>query len=321
MKSCVEIFSQLGEELRALPQSVIAEAERQNEWFCQVPTAIDAIRKQMLDPDKIRKWIATYPIAAHTPKRVAIIMAGNIPAVGFADLMYTICSGNIPVVKYSSKDRVLMEHIVKTLQRIEPQLVIEQYTDNSRVDAVIATGSDTAALHFRAMFGNIPTLIRGSRHSVAVLSGNEGAAEFEKLSKDIFTYSGLGCRNVSLIFAPQGFDFELVVPQMPQGYNNNYRHTRALMTMQGVDFTDCNGALTVEGGAEFPRHISCINICRYSSIENVKSWLADNKERVQCVVSAEKSIPGSVNFGRAQYPALNDYADDVDVMKFLLTLH
>ena len=321
MKSCVEIFSQLGEELKVLPQSIITEAERQNEWFCQVPTAIEAICEQMLDPDKIRKWIATYPIAAHTPKRVAIIMAGNIPAVGFADLMYTICSGNIPVVKYSSKDRVLMEHIVKTLQVIEPQLIIEQYTDNSQVDAVIATGSDTAALHFRAIFGNIPTLIRGSRHSVAVLSGNESCAELEGLSKDIFTYSGLGCRNVSLIFAPQGFDFQLVVPQMPQGYNNNYRHTRALMTMQGVIFNDCNGALTVEGGAEFPRHISCINICRYNSIDDVKTWLVENKERVQCVVSSENSISEAVAFGRAQYPSLNDYADNVDVMNFLLTLH
>ena len=321
MKSCVEIFSQLGEELKVLPQRIIAEAERQNEWFCQIPTAIEAICEQMLDPEKIREWIATYPIVPHTPKSVAIIMAGNIPAVGFADLMYTICSGNIPVVKYSSKDRVLMEHIVKTLQVIEPQLVIEQLTDNSRVDAVIATGSDTAALHFKAMFGSIPTLIRGSRHSVAVLSGNESCAELEGLSKDIFTYSGLGCRNVSLIFAPQGFDFQLVVPQMPQGYNNNYRHTRALMTMQGVIFNDCNGALTVEGGAEFPRHISCINICRYNSIDDVKTWLVENKERVQCVVSSENSISGAVAFGRAQYPSLNDYADNVDVMNFLLTLH
>ena len=321
MKSCVEIFSQLGKELKSLPQSVIAEAERQNEWFCQVPTAIEAIRKQMLDPDKIREWISLYPIASHTPKRVAIIMAGNIPAVGFADLMYTICSGNIPVVKYSSKDRVLMEYITKTLQNIEPQLVIEQYTENSQVDAVIATGSDTAALHFRAMFGEIPTLVRGSRHSVAVLSGNESTEEIEKLSKDIFTYSGLGCRNVSLIFAPQGFDFKLSVPQMPQGYDNNYRHARALMTMQGIKFTDCNGALTVESSAEFPRYISCINICRYNSIDDVKSWLADNKERVQCIVSAEKSISGAVDFGCAQYPALNDYADNVDVMNFLLTLH
>jgi hypothetical protein len=320
MKSCVEIFSQLGEELKVLPQRIIAEAERQNEWFCQVPTAIEAIREQMLDTDKIHEWITAYPLAAHAPKRVAIIMAGNIPAVGFADLMYTICSGNIPVVKYSSKDRVLMEHIVKTLQVIEPQLVIEQHTDNSRVDAVIATGSDTAALHFRAMFGNIPTLIRGSRHSVAVLSGNESCAELEGLSKDIFTYSGLGCRNVSLIFAPQGFDFQLVVPQMPQGYNNNYRHARALMTMQGVIFNDCNGALTVEGGAEFPRHISCINICRYNSLSSVKEWIAENRERLQCVVSSDKSIANAVAFGRAQYPALNNYADDIDVMKFLLSL-
>ena len=320
MKSFADIFSELGVALSAIPDAVIAQAEAENEWFCQIGTAIEAIRVQMLDKAKFSEWLALYPTTPHAPKRVAIIMAGNIPTVGFADLLYTIASGNIPVIKYSSKDRVLMEYIVSQLQAIEPQLVIEQY-DGGAVDAAIATGSDSATLHFRAMFGDIPTLIRGSRHSVAVLMGCESGKQLEALSRDIFTYSGLGCRNVSLIFAPEGFDFKLAVPTMPVGYQNNYRHARALLTMQGVPFTDHNGALTAEGRAAFSRHISCINICRYSSLAEVEQWLAENDHRLQCVVSAQNLHPRTVDFGMAQYPRLNDYADDVDVMKFLLTLH
>ena len=319
MKSIVEIFSELSDALSAIPASVIAQAEVENEWFCQIGTAIDAIRGQMLEATKVEQWLSAYPIVPHAPKRVAIIMAGNIPAVGFADLMYTIASGNIPVVKYSTKDRVLMEYIVSQLQAIEPQLVIEQY-DGGKVDAAIATGSDSATLHFKAMFGDIPTLIRGSRHSVAVLTGDESREQLEALSRDIFTYSGLGCRNVSLIFAPKNLDFKLAVPTMPIGYQNNYRHARALLTMQGIPFTDHNGALTVEGNAAFSRHISCINICRYSSLAEVEQWLSENDNRLQCVVSTQNLHPRTVDFGMAQYPRLNDYADDVDVMKFLLTL-
>ena len=320
MKNTIEIFSELGARLRSIPQSVISAAEEQNEWFCQIDVAIDALCRQMLDRDKLIHWLDNYPNANHTPKRVGIIMAGNIPAVGFADLLYTIAAGDIPVVKYSSKDRVLMEYIVDSLLEIEPKLTIEQMGADSVTDALIATGSDSAALHFRTMYGDIPTLIRGSRHSIAVLTGGESREDIEALQRDIFTYSGLGCRNVSLLFAPKGFDFTLSVPIMPEGYNNNYRHTRALMTMQGKSFTDIGGAITVEGDALFPRHISCINIYRYDSISEVERWIEHNNSRLQCVVSNIEHLPRSVKFGMAQYPRLNDYADDVDVMKFLLNL-
>ncbi|MBQ9138231.1 MAG: aldehyde dehydrogenase [Alistipes sp.] len=320
MKSIVDIFTELGARLGQIPQGVVRQAVEQNGWFCHVDTAMEALCSQMLDRAKLEQWLSAYDILPHTPKRVAIIMAGNIPAVGFADLLYVVASGNIPVVKYSAKDRVLMNYIVEQLQSIEPQLVIEQYNEHSQVDAVIATGSDSATLHFRSIFGDIPALIRGSRHSVAVLTGSESEQDMAALSADIFTHCGLGCRNVSLIFAPHDFELNLRVPDMPQGYKNNYRHARALMSLQGRTFTDCGGALIVESGAEFPRSISCINICRYSDLQQVYSWIADNRNRIQCVVSDGKSVPNSVKFGQAQIPALNDYADDVDVMKFLLSL-
>ena len=319
MKSVVEIFSELGVRLQSIPEQTIQRAQQQNSWFTEISTAIEAICEQMLSAEALSEWLAIYPTPMHAAKRVAIIMAGNIPAVGFADLLYTIASGNIPVVKYSSKDRVLMEYIVSQILDIEPQIVIETYS-GQKVDAVIATGSDSAALHFRAMFGQIPTLIRGSRHSVAVLTGRESEEDIKNLSKDIFTHCGLGCRNVSLIFAPEGFNFSLTVPAMPEGYRNNYRHTRALLTLQGKEFTDYGGAISIESDASFSRFISCINICRYRAIEEVKEWLKQNDSRLQCVVSAEKIHSRSVGFGRAQYPSLTDYADEVDVMKFLETI-
>lgn len=319
MKSCVDIFTQLGARLRLLPESVVEQAMQQNSWFFQIDVAVDAIRSCLLDKNKIEAWLANYNIISHAPKRVAIIMAGNIPAVVFFDLMCVIASGNIPVIKYSSKDRVLMEYIVQCIREIEPEIVIDDY-DGGAVDAVIATGSDSAALHFKAAYSSVPTLIRSSRHSVAVLTGKESKEQIEELSKDIFYHCGLGCRSVSLIFAPQGFEFSLSVPDMPQGYKNNYLHSRALLTMQDREFTDLGSALLVEGGAEFPKQLSCINLCRYSDLSEVKEWIAKNRNLLQIVVSAEKSLPYRVEFGRAQYPGLNDYADNIDIMKFLLTL-
>lgn len=319
MKSVIEIFSELGTRLKAIPDCVIERAIEQNSWFSHIPTAIDALCSELLDKEKITKWLSKYTIREHEPKRVAIIMAGNIPAVGFFDLMCVIASGNIPVVKYSSKDRVLMEYIVNTLQKIEPQLSIEQMS-NSPIDAVIATGSDAAALHFKAAFGDIPALIRASRHSIAVITGAESEKEFTELSKDVFTHCSLGCRSVSLIFAPADFEVKLTLPNMPQCYKNNYIATSALMTMTGKKFTDIGGALLVESSAEFPRHLSCINICRYNGINEVKEWINTHRDTLQCVVSAEKSLPLRVDFGKAQYPGLTDYADDVDIMNFLLTL-
>ena len=327
MKSITDIFAELGNRLanfgnEAVSQSIIQQASAENEWFTDsdIRYAVEAIRCEMLDKDKISQWLSLYPtLGTHTPKRVAIIMAGNIPLVGFFDLMCVIASGNIPCVKPSSKDRVLEDYIEQLLCSIEPSLCIERYEEGAEYDAIIATGSDIANLYFSTHFSGIPSLLRGSRHSVAVLSGEEDTKDLELLADDIFIHSGLGCRNVSLIFAPKGFKPKFTTRKMCRAYHNNYLQCRALLTMQGVEFEDLGEALLVESDeAKFPRFLSHISIVEYTSLDDVKSWLKANDDKLQCVVS---TISGAHSrqtpFGKAQRPSLFDYADERDTMQFL----
>jgi len=329
VKSAIQIFSELGARLAEfgsdeVSRSVIARAVADNEWFSveDICYAVKAIRNEMLNEEKVAQWLSHYPIAgSHEPRRVAIIMAGNIPLVGFFDLMCVIASGNIPCVKPSSKDRVLEEYIEQLLHDIEPALPIEQYEQDSDYDAVIATGGDSANLYFATTFEHTPSLLRGSRHSVTVLSGRENEEDIQHLADDIFRYSGLGCRNVSLVFVPKGYELSLPVRKMCRAYRNNYLQCRALLTMQGAKFKDLNEALLVESGAEFSRFLSQINVAEYYDLDEVRSWLTESDEVLQCVVSNIEGLHSrTVQLGRAQSPTLFDYADERDTMQFLTLL-
>ena len=319
----------LGERLSSFgrdahSQEVIRRAMAENEWFTErdVRQAIDAICRRMLHRADIEQWLSRYNVPMRVPKRVAVIMAGNIPAVGFFDMMCVLAAGGVPQVKYSSKDRVLVEYIVNLLREIEPEIRVEEYVaGESCPDAVIATGSDSSNIYFRSAFGSLPHILRGSRHSVAVLSGEETATDLAALSDDIFSYSGLGCRSVSLVFVPEKVDVRIPSRPMCRAYHNNYLQTRALMTMAGEAFEDTGEAIFAEvQSAEFPKRLSRVNVCRYRSIDDVRAWLTANDTRLQCVVSQLDVHPRVVPLGMAQYPALDDYADDVDVMAFLQSL-
>lgn len=330
MKSTVEIFSELGRRLAEfgsdeVSRSVVARAVAENEWFSvnDIRFAVGAIRSEMLDAEKIEKWLSHYPaVGAREAKRVAIIMAGNIPLVGFFDLMCVLASGNIPFVKPSSKDCVLEAYIEQLLREIEPEFRIEKYVEGVEYDAVIATGGESANLYFRSTFVGVPCLLRGSRHSVAVLSGEETEMEIWDLADDIFIHSGLGCRNVSLVFVPKGFKLYLPTHRMCRAYHNNYLQCRALLTMSGVQFDDLGEAVVVhQQKAEFPRFLSQINVVEYSDLAEVQRWLAANDESLQCVVSAIDGLHSRcVPFGQAQCPTLFDYADERDTMQFLLSI-
>ncbi len=329
MKSTIQIFIELGQRLAEFgsddrSRSVIARAVAENEWFSveDIRCAVEAIRVEMLDGDKIAQWLSHYPAAgASEPRRVAIIMAGNIPLVGFFDLMCVIASGNIPCVKPSSKDRVLEEYIEQLLCDIEPTLRIEQYREGEEYDAVIATGGDSANLHFRSAFEGTPSLLRGSRHSVAVLSGRETKADYAALANDIFTYSGLGCRSVSLLFVPKGRKVSLPTRKMCRAYHNNYLQCRALLTMRGTKFEDLGEAVVASSNGEFPRFLSQINVVEYSDLSEVRRWLTENDSSIQCVVSSIEGLHlRTVGIGCAQQPTLFDYADERDTMQFLTRL-
>lgn len=323
MRSITDIFTTLGERLQTFGQEeeshrVIRAACEANPWFTErdILDAVEAIRTQMLDRTKLEAWLADYPTAT-SPQRVAIIMAGNIPLVGFFDLMCVLCSGHEAHIKSSSKDRVLIQHMVDTLRSIEPTIAIHDYIATEHYDMVIATGGDEANRYFESHFAGTKRLLRGSRHSVAVLDGMESSNELEGLFEDITAYSGLGCRSVSMIFAPSGHDIALPKGEARNAkLKRNIASMRALLTMQGREFGDYGAFLTSEG-TTFATNLANVVVHRYNDIAYVRAWLREHRPEIQCIVS-HLDIEGCVPYGEAQHPRLCDYADGVDTMEFLV---
>lgn len=327
MKTPVDIWAELGARLSSFGQDaasreVIARACQKNDWFEpeEIVDAVRSIREEFLSRDKIERWLACYERPATLPSRtVLVVMAGNIPLVGFFDLLCVLASGHACRVKPSSKDTVLIGYVVDLLRTIDPAIPLRMAEQGERPDAVIATGSDNANRYFRMLFGGIPSLLRGSRQSVAVLSGRETAAELSGLEEDIFAYSGLGCRNVSLLFLPRGYMPELRCTALNEKYRRNYLRERALLRMRRMPFVDLDGAVLCEDRS-FPAALSRIHYTFYDSLADVEAWLAAHDDRLQCVVSQCVRHSRRVAFGRAQHPGLTDYADDVDTMRFLGTI-
>lgn len=211
MKDPIELFATLGDRLAAFGDdartaAVIAGACAANPWFtpAEIRRAVDALRTDMLDRARLAAWLGRYPLPVARRADVLVVMAGNIPLVGFFDLLCVVAAGDRCLVKPSAKDRVLTEYVVRLLLEIDPEAPVALAGDDADADAVIATGSDNANRYFRTRYAGIPTLLRGSRHSAAVLSGEETEADLDGLADDLFAYSGLGCRSVSLLFLPRG---------------------------------------------------------------------------------------------------------------------
>lgn len=326
MKHAIELFSELGRRLErfgedADSREVIARACGANGWFtpAEVRRAARALVTEMLTEERLRGWLAAYPLPVAQVRNVLVIMAGNIPFVGFFDLLCVVAAGDRCLVKPSAKDRVLMEYVVAQLLDIDPGARVVLYDGTQPVDAVIATGSDNANRYFRAQYAGIPALLRGSRQSVAVLSGRETPEQLRGLADDIWAYSGLGCRSVSLLFLPEGYEPKLEMPDVNPKYINNYRQEKALCEMTGTPFVDFGCAVAVEQRA-FPAALSRIAYSRYGSTEEVAEWLAEHDDELQCVVTTLLPHSRRVDFGRAQSPALTDWPDDRDVLEFLCGL-
>ena len=326
MKDAIGLFVEVGRRLRnfgddELSCDALERACRANGWFspAEIRRAVAAIADDMLRPELLAGWISHYPVPVAVPRRVLVVMAGNIPLVGFFDLLCVVASGHRCLVKPSAKDSALMEYVVGLLLQIDPQAAVEFYDGMSPVDAVIATGSDNANRYFRTRYAGIPSLLRANRQSVAVLSGEETPARLAALADDIWAYSGLGCRSVSMIFAPDVYELKLEIPSVNAKYINNYRQERALLTMQDAPFSDLGAAVAVEQ-SEFPVGLSRLAIFRYKTLDEVAAWLSAHDEQLQCVVT--ECLPHSrrVGFGCAQSPALTDYPDDRDVLAFLSAL-
>ena len=322
MNRMIDRFVTLGERLEAFgrtPQTaqVVRRAAAANPWFLpqEIVRSVEAIRSEMLERERLERWASAYP-PVERRKEVLVVMAGNLPLVGFFDLLCVLVSGHSCRVKPSGKDTVLMEYIVGQLKAIDPDIPLTTGEAQGRPDAVIATGSDNANRYFRAMFDGIPSLLRGSRQSAAVLSGCETEEQLHGLEEDIFAYSGLGCRNVSLLFLPRGYLPALRCTAGNEKYRRNYLQERAVLRMRRMPFVDLEGAVLCEERS-FPAALSRIHYTFYDTLDEAEEWLAAHDGELQCVVSQCVRHSRRVDFGRAQHPRLTDYADDVDTMRFL----
>lgn len=314
----------------------IAQAGVLNPWFTKgcVENAIRSIAARWLNYESINSWLSTYNFAQLTPKkpkRVGVIMAGNVPLVGFHDMLCVLMSGNRFIGKFSSKDSCLMGAIVQMLVKIEPELDdFIEITENQlkNFEAVIATGSNSTSRYFDFYFRNYPSIIRKHRNSIAVLTGNESDDDLERLSNDIFMYFGLGCRNVSKVFVPQKYNMVPLLDSFSKWkcainhnkYANNYEYSRAIFAMNQVKHLD-TGYLLVTESDRIESAVGVLNYQRYNDISEVSDFIRLNADRIQCVVGNSGACAGEIAFGEAQNPQIADYADGVDTMNFLIGLN
>ncbi|MCH2215486.1 MAG: acyl-CoA reductase [Flavobacteriales bacterium] len=298
-----------------------------NPWFTEknIDRAIEGLA-EMTRPKASRAWIGNYETSKKQELKIGLILAGNIPLVGFHDILSVLVAGHKAKVKLSGQDRLLLPLIFKFWSESigADKSQIEWLTDRKLkgFDAVIATGSNNTSRYFEYYFGKYPHIIRKNRNSVAVLTGNESEEEMKLLGEDIFSYFGLGCRNVAKLFVKDDFDmdrfFKSIYEYSPvinhNKYANNYDYYKALWLMNQEDLLD-NGFLLVRHSEAMSSPIGTVFYERYSDESLLGSRLKNEKERIQCVVSSEK-----VPFGKSQKPELWDYADGVDTMEFLLNL-
>jgi len=312
-------------------KSTVEKACVHNAWFTQesVRFALKALAESMKE-ENVKHWLSLYPelnLSTAVPKRVALVMAGNIPAVGFHDIICVLASGNIALLKLSSQDTILIPFLLEELSRIEPAFK-SHYQILERLegfDAVIATGSNNSSRYFDYYFGRYPNIIRKNRNSVAVLKGTETAEELQLLGQDIFMYFGLGCRNVAKLYVPEGYSFnpffEAIEPwsrlldMHKYAHNYDYQLTLKLLS-QTVHYS--NGFFILVENESLHSAISVLHYETYTSIDQLKALLLEKADAIQCTVSIINELSGRLDLGSTQQPQLWDYADNIDTMKFLL---
>lgn len=304
---------------------LIKKSEIENPWFT-VENQKFALRQwaDLLTEQNINSWLKAYKISKIT-KRVGLILAGNIPLVGFHDVISVVLSNHIPVIKLSSKDRYMVPFLLKKWNEFSGGNVQFEFVERlENFDAVIATGSNNTARYLEFYFKNHLNIIRKNRTSIAVLKGDETEDELKLLAEDIFRYFGLGCRNVTRLFIPHDYvidrlfesflDFQDIINH--NKYANNYDYNRAVYLLNQEKFWDNNFVMLKEDDKLFSP-LSVINFSRYSSLDEVKNFIAENEENIQCVVAKAELGMDSIALGEAQNPGLDTYADNVDTMKFL----
>lgn len=332
----IEAFAALGRAIDDWDthkwEEIYQRTAQQNNWFTpqSIQQAFEGIRL-FLDPEKLAEWVQPYDLDQNAPKTVAVIMAGNIPLVGFHDMLSVLISGHKLKAKLSSQDQYLPRLLLSKLQELAPdfssriQIVDALLKD---FDAVIATGSNNTSRYFDYYFGKYPHIIRKNRTSIAILEGNESPETLEKLGEDIFTYYGLGCRNVSKLFVPENYDFSrFIEAQKPyqeildhHKYANNYDYNKSVYLVNREPHLD-SGYFLLRETQDLISPISVIFYEQYEDEQDLRKRLSEHEGQVQCIVSAQQDFgPATVSVGEAQRPGLSDYADGVDTLQFLSNL-
>ena len=299
-------------------------AERENAWFTRefVEISIENIANSFLKDNLLQEWVSDYDVKDYPPsqKNIGVVMAGNIPLVGFHDFLCVFISGYRQTIKPSSKDSILIKHLVSKLGEWNEEVNgVVQFAENLKgCDAYIATGSNNSGRYFDFYFGKYPNIIRKNRTSVAVLDGNETEGELARLSDDIQMYFGLGCRNVTKLYVPTGYDFIPLLDTLKKygyyfefhKYKHNYDYQLAIQMMGRKFYMTNDSIILVEDEAIFSP-VSQVKYEFYTDKEALLEKLKTN-ESIQCIVGN-----GFINFGEAQKPSLSDYADGMDTMRFI----
>ena len=327
----IVLFSSLGDQIRTDPNIFFGEnlnkAEILNPWFTKdnIDVAISSIAN-MLKYSSLREWMSNYLMEEPDIKTILLVMAGNIPLVGFHDLLCVLLSGNKVIVKLSSKDGVLVESIIDKIISLEPKMkdfiVVTENFIQQDFDATIATGSDSSSKYFNYYFKSSNSIIRKNRRSIAILDGSETNQELKALADDIFLYFGLGCRSVSKLFLPINYDLDKLFKAFHKykdvinhlKYSNNYDYNKTICLMNKQKLLD-NGFILLKEDSSIQSPISMLFYEYYNNRQELDNYIHLNQSLFQCVVS-KKDVP----FGKSQFPKLNDYADNIDTLDFLTNL-
>ena len=305
-------------------------AKENNSWFTKenILFSLESWTKA-LSKVNLNTWIKSSYVSNQSSKTIAIIMAGNIPLVGFHDFLSVLISGHSVLVKQSSNDKHLLPFLAKYLEHADESFKGKITFTEEKLegyDAVIATGSNNTARYFEYYFKDKPNIIRKNRNSVAVIQGNESEQDFENLSEDIFWFFGLGCRSVSKLFVPRNFNFDLFFQGMYNQrdkmnnakYANNYDYNKAVYLMSEFDILE-NGFLMIKEDESYASPIATVFYEYYDDAENLKIKLHEDQDKIQCIV-ANNFIENEIKFGQTQHPKLWDYADGINTLEFLSTI-
>lgn len=315
-------------ELRGL----LIRMKNENSWFTEdfVSLSIRTIIENYLNPSLLRSFTESYQLGTvDQSKVVGIVAAGNIPAVSFHDVLCVFLSGHAVRIKPSSSDKALITYIISKLHNIDDRTkeLVQLAERLNGVDALIATGSDNSVKHFEYYFAKTPAILRSNRTSVAVLSGDEDRIALSNLGNDIFTYFGLGCRNISKLYVPADYDF---VPffesieywntiQLHHKYNNNYDYNKSILLVNQDKHLD-NGFLLVKQSTELVSPLGVLFYEEYNSISELEEKLSRDHKKIQAIVSNMPELSDAVEIGTGQQPKLSQFADDVDTLQFLVSL-